>query len=168
MEHLCKQDTARIDREEEKYLSTPYGGLFGNAAIVQIVEEMISDPFIDYRVKDLENQLALSTTSITNSLKTLVNLGLVIREEKDPQRSIYRINLNSKKYRALTFLTYAITDDHEHSSLMDREIERYYQGLMAKVQYRNQAQTLPKVDLSKEFKKMSQDSPHSYPIQEIA
>lgn len=135
MEQNGSHEILVLNKTEEKYLNLPYGGLFGNAAIVQIVEEMISDPFIEYRVKDLQDLLDLSPVSITNSLKTLVNLGLIMKEDQDPQRPLYKVNLKSKKFKALTILAYAINDDHNNSSLMDREIERYYAGLMGVKSY---------------------------------
>lgn len=60
MKLMEREEILIIDKNEERYLNNPYGGLFGNAAIVQIVEEMISDPFIEYRVKDLQELLDLS------------------------------------------------------------------------------------------------------------
>lgn len=146
MKLMEREEILIIDKNEERYLNNPYGGLFGNAAIVQIVEEMISDPFIEYRVKDLQELLDLSPTSITNSLKTLVNIGLIIKEEQDPQRPVYRINTQSKKFRALTLLAFAVNDDHTGSHLMDHEIERCYQEIVKATQYKNYALTLTKND----------------------
>lgn len=162
MEPIEREKILVIDKNEEKFLNAPYGGLFGNAAIVQIVEEMISDPFIEYRVKDLQELLNLSPTSITNSLKTLVNIGLIIKEEQDPQRPVYRINTHSKKFRALTLLTFAVNDDHTGSHLMDHEIERYYQEIVKATQYKNYALTLTKNDFYRCSRGVLKAVPYTY------
>ena len=151
MEPIEREKILVIDKNEEKFLNAPYGGLFGNAAIVQIVEEMISDPFIEYRVKDLQELLNLSPTSITNSLKTLVNIGLIIKEEQDPQRPVYRINTHSKKFRALTLLTFAVN-----------EIERYYQEIVKATQYKNYALTLTKNDFYRCSRGIMKAAPYTY------
>ena len=164
MEPIEREKILVIDKNEEKFLNAPYGGLFGNAAIVQIVEEMISDPFIEYRVKDLQELLNLSPTSITNSLKTLVNIGLIIKEEQDPQRPVYRINTHSKKFRALTLLTFAVNDDHTGSHLMDHEIERYYQEIVKATQYKNYALTLTKNDFYRCSRGVLKAVPYTYAV----
>ncbi|CVK32078.1 hypothetical protein [Methanoculleus bourgensis] len=39
----------KLPEELEEYLNKPYGGLFGNTVLAQVVEEIIADPTMDYR-----------------------------------------------------------------------------------------------------------------------
>jgi len=115
-----------IPRELERYVNKPYGGLFGNTVQINVVEEIVADPYSDYRPKDLEELIGASSPSIRRALSNLTSLGLLIKDSSDAQHPIYSPNLDSKKIVALTFLAYAMTDDREGMDLMNTAIVDYY------------------------------------------
>lgn len=115
-----------IPRALERYVNKPYGGLFGNSVQVNVVEEIVADPYSNYRPKDLEEIIGASPPAIRRALGDLTTLGLLKKDLSDAQHPIYHPNLNSKKIIALTFLAYAMTDDREGTELMNTAILDYY------------------------------------------
>ncbi|MBE0516002.1 MAG: hypothetical protein IBX41_01245 [Methanophagales archaeon] len=115
-----------IPRRLERYVDKPYGGLFGNSVEVKVVEEIVADPYIEYRPKDLEDIIGASAPSIRRALSNLTALGLLIKDSSDAQHPVYRVNLESKKITALTFLAYAVVDDRDGLNCMDKAISNYY------------------------------------------
>jgi len=115
-----------IPRALERYVNKPYGGLFGNSVQVNVVEEIVADPYSNYRPKDLEEIIGASPPAIRRALGDLTTLGLLKKDLSDAQHPIYHPNLASKKIVALTFLAYAMTDDREGTDLMNTAIVDYY------------------------------------------
>ncbi|NQE45898.1 hypothetical protein C5S31_07750 [ANME-1 cluster archaeon GoMg2] len=115
-----------IPRALERYVNKPYGGLFGNSVQVNVVEEIVADPYSNYRPKDLEEIIGASPPAIRRALGDLTTLGLLKKDLSDAQHPIYHPNLDSKKIIALTFLAYAMTDDREGTNLMNTAILDYF------------------------------------------
>ncbi len=104
----------------------PFAGLFGDSHLSRIIAQIIADPFEVYRPKDLEELAEASAPSTRKALRTLTRLGLLIKDDKDRQHPTYRVNLDSKKYLALTFLSYAVVDDNVGTDCMENLIAEYY------------------------------------------
>ncbi|MCK4734335.1 MAG: hypothetical protein KAT65_17910 [Methanophagales archaeon] len=111
-------------------MNRPYGGLFGNSVQINVVEEIVADPYSDYRPKDLEEIIGASAPSIRRALQNLTNLGLLIKDVGDAQHPVYRPNLDSNKIVALTFLAYAMIDDRDGSECMNTAISDYYMRVL--------------------------------------
>lgn len=122
---MIEEQLPELPTEFEIYLE-PYGGLFGEDTQTRIVEEIVADPYRDYRPKHLEEITGASEPTIRKALKNLTNLGLLIKDESDIQHPIYRLNLQSKKIIALTFLSYASIDDRDGSIYMDEAVFEYF------------------------------------------
>jgi hypothetical protein len=124
--NMTEEVLPELPKELERYVTKPYGGLFGNSVQIQVVEEIVADPYSDYRPKDLEEMTGASAPSIRRVLNNLTTLGLLIKDSRDAQHPVYRPNLESKKIVALTFLAYALVDDRKGSEYMDSAILEYY------------------------------------------
>lgn len=132
---MMKEQLPELPKELEIYLE-PYGGLFGEDAQTRIVEEIVADPYRDYRPKYLEEITGASEPTIRKALKNLTNLRLLVKDESDIQHPIYRLNLHSKKIVALTFLSYASIDDRDDSDCMDKAVFYYYlQEIKPKIEH---------------------------------
>ena len=118
-----------LPEDLERYIDKPYGGLFGDSAICKLVEEIVADPHAEYRLADLEELIDGSQRSIARALKVLSTLGLLIKDESDRLHPLYRVNLNSRKLLALTFLAYAVVDDRDGTNCMDLAIRDYYNSV---------------------------------------
>lgn len=123
---MIEEQLPEFPIEFENYLDKPYGGLFGTNAQIRIVEEIVADPYRDYRPKYLAEIIGASEPTIRSALKNLLNLGLLEKDTNDIQHPIYRLNLHSKKVIALTFLSYASIDDIDESTCMDEAVFDYY------------------------------------------
>ena len=124
--NMAEEILPELPKELERYVTKPYGGLFGNAVQIKVVEEIVADPYSDYRPKDLEEMTGASAPSIRRVLNNLTTLGLLIKDSNDAQHPVYRPNLKTKKIVALTFLAYALADDRNGSEYMDSAILEYY------------------------------------------
>ena len=123
---MAEEHLPELPREFEIYLDKPYGGLFGDNVQTKIIEEVVADPYRDYRPKYLEEMTGAKAPTIRKALANLTNLGLLEKDISDTQHPIYRLNLKSKKIVALTFLSYASTDDRDETEYMDNAILDYY------------------------------------------
>lgn len=103
----------------------PYDGLFGDSNLIRVLRQVIADPFTEYRPIDLEKLTNNCAPTVRDSLKTLTSLGLLIKDERDHQHPVYRVNTESKRYLALTFLAYAVLDDKKGTDCMDDVIADY-------------------------------------------
>lgn len=135
MTRRISEDDERCSDEERipelpkdlvKYVEKPYGGLLGNSAQVRIVEEIVADPYMRYRPRDLEELVDASAPTVRRALNTLTDLGLLIKDENDKQHPVYCANFKSKKLLALTFLAFSINDDNTGSNCLDDAILDYY------------------------------------------
>lgn len=112
-------------------IENPYGGLFGNAVQVQLVEKIIADPSLVYRPRDFKEMLGVSPNSIKKSINKLVDLKLLIDITKDKYRPEYTVNTDSKQLLALTLLAYAVLDDRDGTNLMNRHISEYCDKILS-------------------------------------
>ncbi len=115
-----------LPKDLEEFLDKPYGGLFGNTVLAQVVEELVADPTMDYRPKYLEEMTGKKAPSVRESLRTLVRLGLIENVSDDLQHPVYRVVVGSKKFVALSLLAYAVIDDRDGTECMDAAIRDYY------------------------------------------
>lgn len=122
---MTKDALPVLPSELEKYIEAPYGGLFGNSAIVDLLEEIVADPYCNYRPKDLEKIINASAPSIRNYLTSLTSIGILERDIGNQKHPVYRANINSKRLMALTFLSYAVLDDRDRTNCMDEAIIDY-------------------------------------------
>jgi len=110
----------------------PYDGLFGDSNLIRVIKQVIADPFTEYRPIDLEELTKNSTPTVRESLKVLTSLGMLIKDERDQQHPVYKVNTESKRYIALTFLAYAVLDDRNGTDCMDDVVADYYSELKGK------------------------------------
>jgi len=115
-----------IEREPK----LPYGGLFGESNLIKLIEQVIADPDIEYRPIDLEILTKESAPTVRASLKALTSLGLLEKDETDRQHPVYRVNIESKRYIALTFLAYAVLDDKNGTDSMNKVIADYIESTL--------------------------------------
>ena len=104
----------------------PFAGLFGDSHLSRIIPQIVADPFEVYRPKDLEELAEASAPSTRKALRILTRLGLLIRNDTDRQHPSFKVNLSSKKYLALTLLSYSVVDDSIGTDCMDDLIAEYY------------------------------------------
>jgi hypothetical protein len=112
-----------------KFVDKPYGGLFGDAVITHVVQELVADPDAKIMPTELADLLGKSYNPVNNSLKTLAALDFLIKDERDPQRPVYVVNQSSQRLIALTFLALGDIDDREGTKIMDRTILEYCRSL---------------------------------------
>jgi hypothetical protein len=127
---MCGESLPDLPKELERYLERPYGGLFGDTVIAQVVEEIVADPHSDYRPKDLEDLTGASSPAVRKALSALTSLELLIKDASDSQHPVYRVNTKSKKFVALTLLAYAVLDDRDGTSCVDTTIRDYYNSAL--------------------------------------
>ena len=120
------ENLPELPEDLEPFLNKPYGGLFGDNARTRIIEEIIADPHRYYRPRYFEELTEASAPTVRKILNSLTKLDLLEKDTSDRQHPIYRVNLNSKKVTALTFLAYASLDDRDDSDCMDDAILDYY------------------------------------------
>ena len=85
----------------------------------------MADPYSEYRPKLLRELAKASAPAIRRALADLTRLRLLIKDSSDRQHPVYRVNLDSKKLMALTFLAFASVDDRDGSDCMDFAIVEY-------------------------------------------
>jgi len=120
-----------LDSITRKNLSgLPYAGLFGNAVIAKVLEEIIADPHSVYHPKDLEDLTGCSPPRIRDALSTLTQYGLL--RTSGGKHPAYVVNLEKKTFVALTLLAYAVLDDARDSDCMDTTITEYYKTRLSK------------------------------------
>ncbi len=128
---MNEEDLLRLQDELERRIEMgaelPFGGLFGDTVLAEVIEEIVADPLHHYRPKDLEGILERSKPPIRAALQKLTSLKLLENISTDPQHPLYRVNTGSKRLMALTFLAYAIHDDNERTAFMDDAIAHYYE-----------------------------------------
>lgn len=115
----------QFPEELERYLDSPFGGLFGNNVNCNVVEQITADPFRSYRPKDLAQLTERSSRRIHTVLKDLTELKVILKDDSDPQHPIFIPNENSMTLMALTFLAFAISDDRDRSQCMNDAILQY-------------------------------------------
>jgi hypothetical protein len=123
---MSEEILPELPKELGRYVHRPYGGLFGDSAQIKIIEEIVADPYSEYRPKDFEEIIGASAPTIRRVLSDLTTLDLLIKDSSDVQHPVYRPNLESQKIIALTFLAYAMTDDRDDSDFMNSAILDYY------------------------------------------
>ncbi len=119
------EEYPEFSEEIIEHIDEPFDGLFGNNVQTRVVEELAADPHNIFRPKDLEELTDASTPSIRKALNNLIELNLVKKEKEDSQHPLYKVNLDSNKLIALTFLSLALIDDKEDSDCMDQAIREY-------------------------------------------
>lgn len=119
------EEYPQLPESVEKYIQLPYGGLFGDAVIVRVVQEIVANPNRQYTQKYLERVTGRSQPQIKTSLETLVDLKLLFKTQSDTQRPIYEVNIASNQLMALTFLAYSAIDDRKGTTCMKDAIFEY-------------------------------------------
>jgi len=127
---MSEGQLSELPKEFESYLDKPYGGLFGDNVQIKIIEEIVADPYRNYRPKDFEELIRATAPPVRKALNNLAELGLLLKDTSDHQHPIYQPNLKSKKLVALTFLSYASIDDRDDSNCMDDAVLEYYSKVL--------------------------------------
>lgn len=122
---MTEEDLPLLPKELERYMGKPYGGLFGDSVNAHVVEQLVADPHSEYRPKLLQELAKASAPAIRRALADLTRLRLLIKDSSDRQHPVYRVNLDSKKLMALTFLAFASVDDRDGTDCMDFAIMEY-------------------------------------------
>lgn len=111
---------------DKDLIDKPYGGLFGDNALLRIIEEIVADPYTYYRPKDFEEVTDSSAPSVRKALTMLTKMGLLEKDSRDPQHPVYHPAAGSKTLLALTFLSYAMIDDRDGTDCLKSAIMDYY------------------------------------------
>lgn len=117
---------------EADHIDKPYRGLFGDSALIRIIEEIVADPYSYYRPKDFEEVTGSSTPSVRKALTILTDMGLLRKDARDPQHPIYQPVLDSKTLLAMTFLSYAMIDDKEGTNCLEEALVDHYRKVIEK------------------------------------
>lgn len=112
-----------LETQRDLALDIPFGGLFGDEVIAKVVEELIADPHSTYRATELAELIEASPPRVRTALRSLENIGLLSSDGE--KRPVYKINIASKRFVALTLLSFAVLDDFEGSQCMDTAIKAY-------------------------------------------
>lgn len=123
---MSEEHLPELPEEYENYVDKPYGGLFGDNFQTKIIEEIVADPYRNYRPKDFEELIGATAPPVRKALNNLTALGLLEKDTTDRQHPIYQPNLRCNKIVALTFLSYASVDDRDGSEYMDGAIMDYF------------------------------------------
>jgi DNA-binding transcriptional regulator GbsR (MarR family) len=105
--------------------SSAFGGILGNGIIIKIIQEFIADPDEPYSISYMHELTEASKPAITDAFKTLLKTGLIYRANKNYKRPLYKINKESKKFVALSLLSYAALDDMNKTNTMDKALTEY-------------------------------------------
>ncbi len=152
------EDYPVFSEEMVKHINEPFEGLFGNNVQTRVVQELTADPYNIFRPKDLEDLADASTPSIRRSLRNLTEMGIVYRDKNDSKHPIFRVNLDSKILKALTFLSFALIDDREGTNHMDQAV----------IEYCRKETIFPYVQASTEYYEIEEEATSSqYQIIEI-
>jgi hypothetical protein len=118
------------DEEKLKISELPFGGLLGNSVLLRVIQEIIADPYREFRPKMLRTLTSSSPPRIQIALDILTSLRFVENTSNDAQRPVYRANLESKRLMALTLLAYAINDDRDGTDCMNEAIKYYCDDIL--------------------------------------
>ncbi|MGV8126310.1 MAG: hypothetical protein ACP5PV_03750 [Methanothrix sp.] len=146
-----------------KYGGLPYDGLFGDSNIVSVLEEVIADPYMEYRPIDLVGLTGETSPTVRKSLKVLTSVGLLLKDRTDRRHPIYRVNTESKKYLALNLLAYAILDDKLGTDRVDRIIADYCDTELRVKYKQNESIAKSDNDLLNEYIKETNDQEEKIP-----
>jgi len=98
---MNEEDLLRLQDELERRIEMgaelPFGGLFGDTVLAEVIEEIVADPLHHYRLKDLESILERSKPPIRAALQKLTSLNLLENISTDPQHPLYRVNNGIKE-----------------------------------------------------------------------
>jgi hypothetical protein len=103
----------------------PYGGLFGEGVLPSIVQELMADPWSDFQPQDVVESSGKSPPAVRAALRLLAVIGLVKNVGKSETRPIYRVDTESNRFRALTWLAYSWSDDRDGTEIMDHSVADY-------------------------------------------
>lgn len=123
MSGMAENKPGQIPGTPREFSDIPYAGLFGDAVIARVLEEIISDPHSLWHPKDLEELTGCSAPRVRDALVTLTRFGLL--ESSGGKHPAYRVDMNKKTFVALTILAYAVLDDTKESGCMDTAIRHY-------------------------------------------
>lgn len=122
---ITEEPLPELSKELWRYAEKPYGGFFGNAVIVQVIQEIIANPTEEIHPTDLADSLEKSYNMVNGALNTLTTLKFLQKDQRDPQHPIYQVDLKSKRLLALTFFASAVVDDRDGTDCMIEEILEY-------------------------------------------
>jgi hypothetical protein len=122
---IIEEPIPELSKDLWRYAEKPYGGFFGNAVIVQVIQEIIANPTEEIHPTEMAESLGKSYNMVNGALNTLTLLKFLQKDNRDPKRPIYLANPDSKRLLALTFFASAVVDDRDGSDSMNEEILDY-------------------------------------------
>ena len=84
--------------------------LFVESAASKVVDFILDEPKLDYSKKEIANKSNVSWRTVDKILPTLEELGLVQVSRKINNAQLYKINSESRVFRALKTLDFEISD----------------------------------------------------------
>lgn len=114
-----------LPKSAEAILDKPFEGLFGDTAELRVLQEVIADPYSNYSQHDMMELTGLSDPSVRRGFRALVDHGIIRNISSARRNPLYRVNLESKKLLALTFLSYASLDERTGGSSMEDAVRDY-------------------------------------------
>ena len=127
------KDLPLLSEEDELELEAgklPFGGLLGNSVLLRVIEEIVADPYREFRPKKLKVLTDSSAPRIKAVLDALTDQELLEKTTTDSQRPVYKVNLESKRLTALTLLAYAAIDDRDKTDCMIQAIKDYCSDML--------------------------------------
>lgn len=121
----------RKNEQVRRYGSLPYDGLFGDSNLISVLEEVIADPYIEYRPIDLVILTQETPPTVRKSLKILSSVGLLKKDSTDRRHPRYRVDTDSKRFLALNLLAYAVLDDKLGTDTVDKFIANYCDTILS-------------------------------------
>ncbi len=115
----------RLPRPAGTTIHKPFEGLFGDTAELRVLQEVVADPYSDYSQHDMMELTGLSDPSVRRGFRVLVDHTIVRNISSARRNPLYRVNLESKKLLALTFLSYAALDERTGSNSMEDAVSDY-------------------------------------------
>lgn len=114
-----------LPKSVEAALDKPFEGLFGDTAELRVLQEVVADPYSDYSHHDMMELTGLSDPSVRRGVRVLVDHGIIRNVSSARRNPLYRVDLDSKKLLALTFLSYASLDERNGSTSMEDAVRHY-------------------------------------------
>jgi hypothetical protein len=103
----------------------PYGGLFGEGVLPRVIQELVADPWMDYHPADLVELTGKSPPAVRGALRFLTESRLVTNVGRSETRPIYRVDVNTRRFQALSWLAFAWADDRDGTALMNQAVADY-------------------------------------------
>ena len=86
------------------------GKLFSDSATSKVLDFFLDEPQLDYSKKDIATKSGVSWKTVDNKLPELESLGLVVFSRRINKARLYKVNANSRLFKALKDLDFELAD----------------------------------------------------------